>query len=122
MQKETICLQAFIVKRSFILNSIASETGHFLEMVQLVHKILSLQLTVFKNKTFKVQTLIKHATYFTHEGSCKKTLCLQAFIVKRSFILNSIASETGHILEMVQLVHRILSLQLTVFENKTFKV
>ena len=72
LQKETLCLQAFIVKRSYILNSIASETGHFLEMVQLVHRILSLQLTVVENKTFKVKTLIKHATYFTHEGSCKK--------------------------------------------------
>ena len=53
--KSTLCLQAFIVKRSFILNSIASETGHFLEMVQLVHRILSLQLTVVENKTFKVK-------------------------------------------------------------------
>ena len=52
----------------------------------------------------------------------KETLSLQPFIVKRSFILNSIASETGHVLEMVQLVHRILSLQLTDVENKTFKV
>ena len=72
LQKETICLQTFIVKRSFILNSIAHETGHFLEIVKSVHSILLLQLTVFENKTFKVQTLIKHATYFTHEGSCKK--------------------------------------------------
>ena len=32
--KETLSLQPFIVKRSFILNSIASETGHFLEMVE----------------------------------------------------------------------------------------
>ena len=69
LQKETICFQAFIVERSFILNSIASETGHFLEIVKSVHSMLSLQLTVFENKTFKVQTLIKHATYFTHEGS-----------------------------------------------------
>ena len=62
VEKEILCLQAFIVKRSFILNSIASETGHFLEMVQLVHRILSLQLTVVENKTFKVKTLIKNTS------------------------------------------------------------
>ena len=55
LQKETLCLQAFIVKRKFILKSIAFKTGHFLEMVQLVHIILSLQLTVVDNKTFKVK-------------------------------------------------------------------
>ena len=55
LQKETLCLQAFIVKRVFILNSIAFKTGHFLEMVQLVHRTLSLQLTVVDNKTFKVK-------------------------------------------------------------------
>ena len=33
LQKETLCLQAFIVKRVFIFNSIAFKTGHFLEMV-----------------------------------------------------------------------------------------
>ena len=38
-------------------NSIASETGHFLEMVQLVHRIMSLQLTVVENKTFKVKDI-----------------------------------------------------------------
>ena len=62
LQKETICLQAFIVKRSIILKSIAPETGHFLEIVKSVHSILSLQLTVVENKTFKVKTLIKHAS------------------------------------------------------------
>ena len=62
LQKETICLQAFIVKRSIILNSIAPETGHFLEIVKSVHSILSLQLTAVENKTFKVKTLIKHAS------------------------------------------------------------
>ena len=100
LQKDTISFQAFIVKRSFILNSIASETGHFLEIVKSVHSILSLQLTVVENKTFKVQTLIKHATYFTHEGSCKKTLCLQALTEKRVFILNCIAFKTAHSLEV----------------------
>ena len=50
LQKETLCLQAFIVKRSFILNSIASETGHFLEMVELDNRILSLQLTVVETR------------------------------------------------------------------------
>ena len=55
LQKETLCLQAFIVKRVFIFNSIAFKTGHFLEMVHLVHRILSLQLTVVENKTFKVK-------------------------------------------------------------------
>ena len=92
-------------------------------MVQLVRRILSLQLTVVENKTFKVKRhLIKSATYLHMKKLQKETLCLQAFILKRSFILNIIASETGHFLEMVQLVHRILSLQLTVVENKTFKV
>ena len=33
-QKDTISLWAFIVKRVFILSSIASETGYFLEIVQ----------------------------------------------------------------------------------------
>ena len=88
LQKETLCLQEFIVKRSFILNSIASETGHFLEMVQLVHRILSLQLTVFENKTFKVQTLIKHATYFTHEGSCKKKHFVCKHSLRRECLFN----------------------------------
>ena len=91
-------------------------------MVQLVHRILSLQLTDVENKTFKVKILIKSATYFAHEWSCKETLSLQPFIVKRSFILNSIASETGHFLETVESVNRILALQLTDVENKTFKV
>ena len=78
LQNKTLCLQAFIVKRSFIQNSIASETGHFLEMVQLVHRIMSLQLTVVENKTFKVKTLIKHATYFTHEGSWKRNTLFES--------------------------------------------
>ena len=69
-------------------------------MVQSVHRILSLQLTVVENKTFKVKTLIKSATYFTHGGSCKKTLCLQALTEKRVFILNSIAFKTSHSLEV----------------------
>ena len=72
LQKDTISLWEFIVKRVFILCSIASETGYLLEMVELVNRILSLQLTEVKNKTFKVKTLIKSATYFTHEWSCKK--------------------------------------------------
>ena len=72
LEKDTICLWEFIVKRVFILSSIASETGYLLEMVELVNRILSLQLTDVKNKTFKVKTLIKSATYFTHEWSCKK--------------------------------------------------
>ena len=55
--KETLSLQAFILKRVFIFNSIAFKTGHFLEMVQLVHRILSLQLTDVENKTFKVKDI-----------------------------------------------------------------
>ena len=62
LQKDTIILWAFIVKRVFILSSIASETCHSQEMVRSVHRILSLQLTVAENKTFKVKTLIKHAS------------------------------------------------------------
>ena len=53
--KETFSLQAFIVKRVFIFNSIAFKTGHFLEMVELVNRIQSLQLTDVENKTFKVK-------------------------------------------------------------------
>ena len=53
--KATISIQAFIVKRSFILNSIASETGHFLEMVELDNRILAMQLTDVENKTFNVK-------------------------------------------------------------------
>ena len=70
LEKDTISLWEFIVKRVFILSSIAFKTGHFLEMVELVNRILSLQLTDVKKKTFKVKTLIKSATYFTHEWSC----------------------------------------------------
>ena len=57
LQKETLCLQAFIVKRVFIFNSIAFKTGHFLKMVELVNRILSLQLTDVMNKTFKVKDI-----------------------------------------------------------------
>ena len=53
LEKDTICLWEFIVKRVFILSSIASETGYLVEMVELVNRILSLQLTDVKNKTFK---------------------------------------------------------------------
>ena len=62
LEKDTISLWEFIVKRVFILSNIASETGYALEMVELVNRILSLQLTDVKNKTFKVKTLIKHAS------------------------------------------------------------
>ena len=55
--KETFSLQAFIVKRVFIFNSIAFKTGHFLEMVELVNRIQSLQLTDVENKTFKVKDM-----------------------------------------------------------------
>ena len=55
--KETFSLQAFIVKRVFIFNSIAFKTGHFLEMVELVNRIQSLQLTDVENKTFKVKDI-----------------------------------------------------------------
>ena len=40
LQKDTISLWAFIVKRVFILSSITSETGYSLEMAQSVHRIL----------------------------------------------------------------------------------
>ena len=62
LQKDTISLWAFILKRVFILSSIAFKTGQFLEMLELVNRILSLQLTDVENKTFKVKTLIKHAS------------------------------------------------------------
>ena len=93
LQKETLCYQAFIVKSSFILNSIASETGHFLGMVELVNRILSLQLTVVENKTFKVKRhLIKSATYFTHEEVAKRNTLLSSihceeFIYSKQYCL-----------------------------------
>ena len=40
LQKDTISLWEFIVKRVFILSSIASKTGYLLEMVGSVHRIL----------------------------------------------------------------------------------
>ena len=40
LQKDTISLQACIVKRVFNFNSITSETGYSLEMAQSVHRIL----------------------------------------------------------------------------------
>ena len=46
LQKETLCLQPFIVKWVFIFNSIAFKTGHFLEMVQLMQRKQSLKLTI----------------------------------------------------------------------------
>ena len=78
LQKETLCLQEFIVKRSFILNSIASETGQNGPVSAQV-----LQLTVFENKTLKFD---KHATYFTHEGSCKKKHFVCKHSLRRVFI------------------------------------
>ena len=100
LQKETLCLQAFIMKRSFILNSIASETGHFLEMVHLVHRILSLQLTVVENKTFKEKDINrKHKLIYRWIKLQKDTISLWSFIVKTVFILNSIAFKTGHSLK-----------------------
>ena len=96
----------------FILNSIASETGHFLEMVQLVHRILSLQYTVIENKTFNVKDIDKtRKVLYTWMKLQKDTISSRAFIVKRLFILSNIASETGHLLEMVQSVQRRQSLK-----------
>ena len=57
LQKDTISLWEFIVKRVFILSSIAFKTGHFLEMLELVNRILSLQLTDVESKTFKVKDI-----------------------------------------------------------------
>ena len=89
------------MKRSFILNSIASETGHFLEMVHLVHRILSLQLTIVENKTFKEKRHYLNPQLTLHMKEVEKeTLCLQAFIEKRVFIFNSIAFKTAHSLEV----------------------
>ena len=71
-QKDTISLWAFIVKRVFILSSIASETGYFLEIVQLMQRRQSLKYSVIGNKIQGKKTLIISAIYFTHERSCKK--------------------------------------------------
>ena len=57
LQKDTISLWAFIVKRVFILSSIASETGYSLEMVQSVQRRQSLKYSVIENKTFKVKDI-----------------------------------------------------------------
>ena len=100
-QKDTISLWAFIAKRRFILSSIASETGHSLEMVQSVQRRQSLKYSVIENKTFKVKDIDKtRKVLYTWMKLQKETLCLQAFIVKRVFILNSIAFKTGHSLEV----------------------
>ena len=95
----------------------------FLEMVQLMQRRQSLKYSVIGNKTFKVKDInyIRNLLY-TWTKLQKDTISLWEFIVKRVFILSSIASETGHSQEMVRSVHRILSLQLTVAENKTFKL
>ena len=95
----------------------------FLEMVQLMQRRQSLKYSVIGNKTFKVKDInyIRNLLY-TWMKLEKDTICLWAFIVKRVFILSSIAFKTGHFLEMLELVNRILSLQLTDVENKTFKV
>ena len=94
-----------------------------LEMVQLMQRRQLLKYSVIGNKTFKAKDInyIRNLLY-TWTKLQKETLCLQPFIVKRVFIFNSIAFKTGHSLEMVQSVHRILSLQLTDVESKTFKV
>ena len=95
----------------------------FLEMVQLMQRRQSLKYSVIGNKTFKVKDInyIRNLLY-TWTKLQKDTISLWEFIVKRVFILSSIASETGYLLEMVELVNRILSLQLTDVKNKTFKV
>ena len=54
------------------------------EIVHSVHRILSLQLTVVENKTFKVKKLIKHATYFTHEGSWKRNTLFESIHWEKS--------------------------------------
>ena len=72
LQKETFCLQPFIVKRVFILNSIAFNTGHSLEVGRQCKEVSHWSYSVIENKTFKENTLIKPATYFTHEWSFKR--------------------------------------------------
>ena len=122
LQKETICFQAFIVKRSFILNSIASETVTFRNcQVSAQHTVIAVNCR-WKQDIQGKDINKKHKLIYRWIKLQKDTISFQAFIVKRSFILNSIASETGHFLEIVKSVHSILSLQLTVVENKTFKV
>ena len=70
--KEKLSKQAFIVKRSFILNSIAFNTGHSLEVGRQCKEVSHWSYSVIENKTFKLKILIKSATYFTHEGSWKR--------------------------------------------------
>ena len=116
--KETLSLQAFIVKRVFILNIIAFKTGHSLEVgLQCKERshwsVLSLRT---RHSKLKDINYIRNLLY-TWTKLQKETLCSQAFIVKRVFILNIIAFKTGHFLEMVQLMQRRQSLKLTIVET-----
>ena len=66
----------------------------FLEMVQLMQRRQSLKYSVIGNKTFKVKDInyIRNLLY-TWTKLQKDTISLWEFIVKRVFILSSIASE-----------------------------
>ena len=57
LQKETFCLQPFIVKRVFILNSIAFNTGHSLEVGRQCEEVSHWSYSVIENKTFKVKDI-----------------------------------------------------------------
>ena len=72
LQKGTLCLQAFIVKRVFIFNSIAFKTGHYLEMYSQCTEYFIEVFCHWEQDIQSKNTLIKPATYFTHEWSCKK--------------------------------------------------
>ena len=58
--------------------------------------VIEVNTLIENNDMLKVKRhRIIFATYFTHEWSCKKIISLWAFIVKRVFIVSSIASETS---------------------------
>ena len=101
LQKDTIGSWAFIANRVFILSSIASETGHSLEMVQSVQLKAVIEVSCHWEQDIQSKDIDKtRKVLYTWMKLPKETLCLQAFIVKRVFILNSIAFKTGHSLEV----------------------
>ena len=81
-----------VAKRNTLFTSIPCEESVYFKQYCLyncslirsgtsVQRRQSLKCFVIENKTFKVKTLIKSATYFTHERSCKK----KHFVYKHSF-------------------------------------
>ena len=99
LQKETICLQAFIVKRSIILNSIAPKRVLFGNCkVSAQHTVIAVNCRWKQDIQGKDINKTRKLIYRWIKLQ-KDTIGLWAFIVKRVFILNSIAFKTGHSLK-----------------------